>query len=456
MAQRTVCLNDGKYIGIETIFTVVNGKQINIPDKVEALRKKSRKNQLTCPCGCGAILTLVAGDQNLREQHFRLKDRECEQECCCMTEGKCSVDSKIVLKCWLDDKLNDTDIESRVPISAVEDHNRKYEFTLLSRKKSIAISYSHERANLLDEKLDILENNSKGIHIIYIVDKHNGSTCGQYPESLMKIQAKQGYCLYLSVNDIDYYKAELEAVFFEQDIDGFWQEIPIASGMLSCFDINEEDGILFSGTSLNVLLMSAKERFVHSKEEIKRNREHEKAQREQVMRKTAEEKFKYQQERNREILRQKEEAEKRRAEMIEKQRLEAEQKTRERQERENAFKDAFANNFENQETQIRDADGNRWIKCEFCGKVAKTEEFGSYGGPGRINLGTCKDCSNEASSRYERLYHSREQKKRLYDPRICPECGGHLQEKNGKYGLFLGCSNYPRCRYTRNQREKKY
>ena len=153
---------------------------------------------------------------------------------------------------------------------------------------------------------------------------------------------------------------------------------------------------------------------------------------------------------------QKEEAEKRRAEMIEKQRLEAEQKTRERQERENAFKDAFANNFENQETQIRDADGNRWIKCEFCGKVAKTEEFGSYGGPGRINLGTCKDCSNEASSRYERLYHSREQKKRLYDPRICPECGGHLQEKNGKYGLFLGCSNYPRCRYTRNQREKKY
>lgn len=225
MAQRTVCLNDGKYIGIETIFTVVNGKQINIPDKVEALRKKSRKNQLTCPCGCGAILTLVAGDQNLREQHFRLKDRECEQECCCITEGKCSVDSKIVLKCWLDDKLNDTDIESRVPISAVEDHNRKYEFTLLSRKKSIAISYSHERANLLDEKLDILENNSKGIHIIYIVDKHNGSTCGQYPESLMKIQAKQGYCLYLSVNDIDYYKAELEAVFFEQDIDGFWQEI---------------------------------------------------------------------------------------------------------------------------------------------------------------------------------------------------------------------------------------
>ena len=34
MAQRAVCLCDGKYIGIESIFTVVNGKQINIPENV--------------------------------------------------------------------------------------------------------------------------------------------------------------------------------------------------------------------------------------------------------------------------------------------------------------------------------------------------------------------------------------------------------------------------------------
>ena len=32
MAQRTVSLCDGKYIGIESIYTVVNGCQINIPD----------------------------------------------------------------------------------------------------------------------------------------------------------------------------------------------------------------------------------------------------------------------------------------------------------------------------------------------------------------------------------------------------------------------------------------
>lgn len=70
MAQRTVALCDGKYIGIESIFTVINGRQINIPEKVEALRTKSRRNQLNCPCGCGALLILVAGDRNLREQHL--------------------------------------------------------------------------------------------------------------------------------------------------------------------------------------------------------------------------------------------------------------------------------------------------------------------------------------------------------------------------------------------------
>lgn len=32
---------------------------------------------------------------------------------------------------------------------------------------------------------------------------------------------------------------------------------------------------------------------------------------------------------------------------------------------------------------------------------------------------------------------------------ICPQCGGKLLLRTGKYGNFYGCSNYPRCRYTR-------
>ena len=32
---------------------------------------------------------------------------------------------------------------------------------------------------------------------------------------------------------------------------------------------------------------------------------------------------------------------------------------------------------------------------------------------------------------------------------ICPKCGGKLVERNGKYSKFIGCSNYPKCSYTR-------
>ena len=36
------------------------------------------------------------------------------------------------------------------------------------------------------------------------------------------------------------------------------------------------------------------------------------------------------------------------------------------------------------------------------------------------------------------------------DPRQCPSCGnGKLSLKVGKFGAFVGCSNYPECRYTR-------
>jgi DNA topoisomerase I len=36
------------------------------------------------------------------------------------------------------------------------------------------------------------------------------------------------------------------------------------------------------------------------------------------------------------------------------------------------------------------------------------------------------------------------------DPRLCPVCGaGRLSLKLGKFGAFIGCSNYPNCRFTR-------
>lgn len=42
--------------------------------------------------------------------------------------------------------------------------------------------------------------------------------------------------------------------------------------------------------------------------------------------------------------------------------------------------------------------------------------------------------------------------RRLERSGICPRCGGYLVLHHGKYGDFYGCSNYPKCTYTRKTR----
>ena len=47
-----------------------------------------------------------------------------------------------------------------------------------------------------------------------------------------------------------------------------------------------------------------------------------------------------------------------------------------------------------QERQIRDDSGKRWIMCQYCGKVDTDDAFVVYGGAGTINMGICRDCSH--------------------------------------------------------------
>ncbi len=48
--------------------------------------------------------------------------------------------------------------------------------------------------------------------------------------------------------------------------------------------------------------------------------------------------------------------------------------------------------------------------------------------------------------------HTNNVKKQLYNLEhgICPRCGGKLVLRNGKYGQFWGCSNYPKCKFKKN------
>lgn len=430
MAQRTVAVYRGKPIGIESIYTVVNGRQLNIPEKVEALRTKSRNNELFCPCGCGAKLVLVAGDRNLREQHFRIRDGQSETNCKYVMEGKASIDAKIVLKCWLEDKLHTADIESRVPVDAVDDTERKYEFTFISKSKHLAVSYCRDRENLSDEKLEILQKNGKGIQIIYIVDQRNEEQEGQYPEWLMKIQKRQGYCLFLAADDFDYTKARLEACFYMQGNSGFWKRYTFSAGRLAEYNIAPDGMLRYGEASLRQL----KER-----------------KQTEILAFLEEEKDKIRKETERLPQRAQQFQEDRKKEIEEKKRLDEEQKK--------AEKKHIIEMLQQQEKPVFDSHNCRWIKCEYCEKISTVTDFTSFGGAHHVNLGICKECyrNNPEVRRMEEIRNqeakirNRRVIKPKDDPMRCPDCGGRLQERRGRFGKFIGCSNYPKCRYTRDR-----
>ncbi|MBR1629918.1 MAG: topoisomerase DNA-binding C4 zinc finger domain-containing protein [Lachnospiraceae bacterium] len=71
-------------------------------------------------------------------------------------------------------------------------------------------------------------------------------------------------------------------------------------------------------------------------------------------------------------------------------------------------------------------------------------EFPTYGGRGRVNLGTCYDCQGKHPPVIED--NSTDVKK--WDASQCPVCGGKLRRINGRYGAFMGCRNYPKCKYA--------
>ncbi len=56
--------------------------------------------------------------------------------------------------------------------------------------------------------------------------------------------------------------------------------------------------------------------------------------------------------------------------------------------------------------------------------------------------------------------HVRKARKNVYKQKrrenssLCPRCGGSLVIRNGQYGKFYGCTNFPKCRYTKKLKRK--
>lgn len=301
-----------------------------------------------------------------------------------------------------------------------------------------------------------------GFDVIYFVDASNRGTDGQYPELLMKIQERQKYCLFLDVVDEDYYKAEVSAVFYEKNVDELWSEVEFARALLSTVKILDNQ-LFFDGAATENLLVSAKQQFVRTQQAIKEKRDYEKRLREEQNKQLRAERERQRQERKSQwkenevkLQQQREDEERRRKELGVRRHLEniaTQQREAEERQREEDFKQNMRTGFEQQETQVRDAEGNRWVKCEYCEKIAKTDEFVFYGGLGHINLGICRDCSYNNPAVKEDSERRKAFLIRKYSSAICPVCGEKLQECNESYGKFYRCVRYPNCEYRRPTRK---
>ena len=78
-------------------------------------------------------------------------------------------------------------------------------------------------------------------------------------------------------------------------------------------------------------------------------------------------------------------------------------------------------------------------KCPKCGAplVIKWGRYGKF-----------LACSNYPKCKYTEPLEKKEPKEKKPVGRDCPKCGAPLVYVHGKYGDFIACSNYPKCKYT--------
>jgi len=110
----------------------------------------------------------------------------------------------------------------------------------------------------------------------------------------------------------------------------------------------------------------------------------------------------------------------------------------------------FKNNIQNKEKEIKKSDlidEKSDEICEKCGSamVIKTGRYGKFlacsGFPKCRNI---KNLSQNEAQKNQNMQELNPKEEK------CPECGKDLVVKQSRYGKFLGCSGYPDCKYIKN------
>ena len=253
MVKRSIAICDEKIISIESLYRVVDGKQINDPEMLRFLRAKGREKKLFCPCQCGKHLMVVAGLDDTRSQHFREYPNEEQYNCSYSYENEAIINSRINLKCWMDECFGTDDLELRTKLSS-NDLTCLQELPCSSISKRIAVKYYHEHVNLKENEIEAISSNDRGYKVVHIIGPNNYSGRGQYPEGLIKIQEKQGFVLILSSRGNKYELSKIKAAIYVQSLKGTWEEITVVeSDFIKSYRIDSDGRILHNGESVGEL-----------------------------------------------------------------------------------------------------------------------------------------------------------------------------------------------------------
>ncbi len=90
------------------------------------------------------------------------------------------------------------------------------------------------------------------------------------------------------------------------------------------------------------------------------------------------------------------------------------------------------------------------IVCEKCGHkmIERTSKFGKF-----LACSNYPECKNTLNIGQNGEVEAKPESK-ISDSDTCPQCGGILVVKTGKFGKFVACSNYPNCNYIKNNKQK--
>ena len=97
---------------------------------------------------------------------------------------------------------------------------------------------------------------------------------------------------------------------------------------------------------------------------------------------------------------------------------------------------------------VKEVEGASVIKenpeCESCGFQRTAFNFGTYGRPDYWRCESCGHITSVVQNKYGKKI-----KDTSFVGKECPDkCGGTLVIKNGRYGQFYSCNNYPKCKAT--------